>query len=57
VGFETMIPVFEWPKTVHASDCLATGTGNWHTWKVKFHHVKNIKILPIILDISHAYKF
>jgi hypothetical protein len=28
VGFETMIPVFEWPKTVHASDCLATGTGN-----------------------------
>jgi hypothetical protein len=27
VGFESMIPVFEQPKTVRASDRLATGTG------------------------------
>jgi hypothetical protein len=27
VGFEPMIPVFEWVKTVHALDCAATAIG------------------------------
>jgi hypothetical protein len=30
VGFETTIPVFERPKTVHALDCAATVVG--HCW-------------------------
>jgi hypothetical protein len=31
VGFETTIPVFERPKTVRTSHCLALGTGNIYT--------------------------
>lgn len=27
VGFEYMIPVFEWVRTVHALNCVATVTG------------------------------
>jgi hypothetical protein len=28
VGFEPMIPVFKWLKTVHASECLVIGTSS-----------------------------
>jgi hypothetical protein len=29
VGFKPMMPVFEHPKTVHALDCTALGTGRF----------------------------
>jgi hypothetical protein len=29
VGFEPMIPVFEWVKTVYALDCTATVISNY----------------------------
>jgi hypothetical protein len=32
VGFETTIPASERAKTVHASDCSATVTGNWNKY-------------------------
>jgi hypothetical protein len=42
VGFEPMIPVFEWAKTVHALDCIATVIGSHIT-------SKTLKILPSTL--------
>jgi hypothetical protein len=33
VGFEPMIPVFEWAKMVHALDCIATVIGSNITFK------------------------
>jgi hypothetical protein len=45
VGFEAIIPVFEWPTTFHALDRATTVTGSFHYFnqinyrvKLEFHH-------------------
>jgi hypothetical protein len=53
VGFESMIPVFEWPKTVCASDHLAIGTGS--DYRKNLDIMKELTAQPIT-EFTESYR-